>query len=104
MRARLTEAFPDRPVYAVSAITGAGLKDLIDALTLAVAEIRRRLREDDDFAQAQAALEEQINTDVLASALEVRRQRGTTEASASNSTHSEEADDDGDVEVIYVDE
>ena len=100
LRARLTAAFPDRPVHAVSAITGAGLPELTNALTLAVAEIRRRLREDDDYAEAQAALEEQINTDVLASALTVRRRKAGTDATATEA----DDDEDGDVEVIYVDE
>ena len=98
LKERLLEAFPGRSVFVISAVTGRGVTELVDALREAVAEFRRALNEDEEFAAEQAALEAAIGEDVLNSALarqaERRRRR-----------HAEDADDDDDseAEVVYVD-
>lgn len=93
--ARLERAYPGRPLFAVSAVTGAGIEALVRALLAAVREHRRALAEDEDFAAAQAALEARIGEDVLQSALARRPARGTG---------GDEDDDTGDddAEVVYV--
>ncbi len=93
--AALAEAFPQRPLYAVSAVNGEGLDVLVRALLDAVEEHRRRLREDEAFAEAEATLEARIGEDVLKSAL-ARRPPRTAAADE------DDDDDDGDVEVVYV--
>jgi len=98
LRRRLEERFPDRPVWVVSSVSRKGLDELIDALALAVAQIRRSLEEDETYASDQAALSAAIDDDVLHSALrrqaERRRQRDAAK---------DDDDDDPDVEVVYVD-
>lgn len=92
---RLVDAFGQRPLFVVSAATGAGLSQLTDALRTAVADIRRSLREDEEFAHAQALLESQIGADVLSSSLTLRGRSADDDQ--------DEDDDDDDVEVVYVD-
>lgn len=98
------KAFPDRPVYSISAATGVGIRELVGALTETVADIRRQLATDEDFAAAQNELAEQINEDVLASAL-VRRPSRLSSAgpSGSGDPSGDDDDEDGDAaEVEYV--
>lgn len=102
LRSRFGEAFPDRPVRAVSALTGAGLDELVGDLMSAIAEFRRAMREDPGFAEAQAALEAEISGDVLAGSPARRR---VLQAQAAESTEPTDADDpseDDGVEVVYV--
>jgi GTP-binding protein len=96
-RRRFEEAFPERPVFVVSAVTGEGLAGLLEALMAKVMEIRTALAEDAAFAEAQAALEAQISADVLESALRRRPPRA-----GADRRETEDEDEDGDVEVIYV--
>lgn len=110
MASEFRAAFPDSPVYTISAATGAGLSELVSALQQSIAEMRERLASDEDYAEAQAALEARINEDVLASALNVRPQRktpdqGSLEGTASSDlVEDDEPDDDEGPEVVYVDE
>lgn len=108
IKAEMSEVFPDRPLFAISAATGEGLKGLVDALQEAVADIRQRLASDEEFREVQAALEARINEDVLASALLARPQRLRDGPPSGGSTADLEEDDDEDdgdgPEVVYVDE
>lgn len=91
----LAERFPERPRYAISAVTGEGVESLIRALLDAVREHRRQLAEDATAAAAEREIEAAIGEDVLKSALERRpgRQAGTDDS---------DDEDDGDMEVEYV--
>jgi GTPase len=91
---RMREAFPGRPVFAVSALTGEGLETLKHALMAAIRDVRRALAEDTKYAAAQAALEEAIAADVLQSALARR-------AGARKDEAVPQAGDD-DVDVVYT--
>jgi GTPase len=91
---RLTEAFPDRPLFAISAHSGFGVSELIGALLDAVTEHRRRMREDAEAAAEEAELEARIAEDVLQSALARRPGR------AAVSSGSDEGDDG--IEVVHV--
>jgi len=111
--AEFRDAFPGEKIYTISAATGAGLTELVNALQRFVAEMRERLAADEEYAQAQAALEVRINEDVLASALNVRPQRKSaiddSSESDASSLHDDDTDDDesddGDgPEVVYVHE
>jgi GTP-binding protein len=94
LRQRLDEACPERPVYEISAVTGAGIGALIADLRRTVADVRRQLREDEAAAEEHAAAEAAIGRDVLERSLAARPPRRPKD---------DEADDDDDVEVIYVD-
>ena len=96
--AALAQAFPERPRFAVSAVSGAGVDKLVTALLDAVEAHRRRLREDEAFAAAESDLEARIGEDVLQSALARRPGRGP----GTSRDADDDADDDGDVEVVYV--
>lgn len=97
--ARLREAFPDRPIYAISAVAGSGVEALVRDLLAAVETRRRILREDEAAAEAEAALEARIGEDVLKSALARRPGRGPASDHDQDDDHDD--DDDG-VEVVYV--
>ena len=107
---KLHKAYPDRPIFGVSAVTGAGLPELIGALQEFVAQTRLSLREDADFAAAQAELGDRISEDVLQGSLKVRAQRSAASQSP-DAPEDESPDDDGPdgpddgdgVEVVYVD-
>jgi len=98
------KAFPGRRIFSISAATGAGVRQLISALTETIADIRRQLATDEAFASAQAELAERINEDVLASALARRPQKRLTGTPAAPDVEhgSDEDDDGGGPEVVYV--
>ena len=91
----LKEAFPERPVHAVSAVTGEGMEALVRALLDTVQTHRRALAEDEGRAAAEAALEARIGQDVLKSALARRPGRGSV-------ADDDEDDDDDAIEAVYV--
>ncbi|MEQ8857681.1 MAG: GTPase ObgE [Pseudomonadales bacterium] len=101
---QLARAYPDRPLYAVSAVTGAGLDELARPLLEAVRRHRLRLASDEAFAGAQAQLEARIGADVLKSALEKRPSRvsGDSAGDIDGFDGAGDDDDDHDVEVVYV--
>jgi len=100
--ARFQAAYPDRPVHAVSAVTGEGLDELKARLMDAISESQRARAEDPDFAQAQAALEAEIGADVLKSSLARRRAGSDGNDEIEEEASSLDDDEDDDLEVVYV--
>ena len=110
--ARFAAAWPDRPVFAISAVTGDGLTELTGRLMDVVAAIQVREREDPDYAAGAAEQEAAIAADVLARA----RERALARAEARAANQDDEAarsdddagrlddsgDDDDDPAVVYV--
>lgn len=79
--ARLEEAFPSRPCYAVSAVTGEGLAPLLGAVMGHVAARRQRLAADAAFAAAERRLAERIGDDMRLRGFEnLARRRGPRQA------------------------
>ena len=106
LRGRMNNAYPDRPLHAVSALGDIGLDTLVNALMQFVNEIRRALASDPDFAEARSRQEAEIGEDVLQSAL-TRRPVKTdiTPATRGDSAPGDDANDDDDtVEVEYTQE
>lgn len=66
--AALKAAFPDRPCFAVSAVSGAGLDELTRAVMAHVANDRQRLASDEDFADARRDVDGRLGEAVLARA------------------------------------
>lgn len=62
--ARLGEAFPDRPRFAISAVTGLGLEDLTRAAMAWVSRYRTRLEDDAEFARRERELNDLLADDV----------------------------------------
>ncbi len=102
VRARFVAEFPDRETYCVSALGDIGVDDLKVGLARALGRERTRVAEDVEFAEYQQDLEERISADVLASALAARPPKVTDQAGMEDNDFQD--DDDGDVEVVYVDE
>ncbi|MGD8418353.1 MAG: GTPase ObgE [Pseudomonadales bacterium] len=100
LEASFAAAFPERPIFSISAATGAGVDVLVAALGRAVAELRRRLATDEAFAAQEASLAERIHQDVLASALDVRPPKGPT--GALEDGDDEDPEDPEGPEVVYV--
>ncbi len=96
----LARAKPERPLFAVSAITGTGLDVLVRALLEAVRAHREALKADPVLATSEAELEARIGEDVLKSALEKRPSR--VSGSAGDHAGGNDDDDDHDVDVVYV--
>jgi len=91
----LAQRFPQRSLYAISAVTGEGVETLVRALLDAVREHRLRLAEDAAAAAAERELEAAIGEDVLKSALERRPGRQSPDDDSDD-------EDDGGMEVEYV--
>jgi GTP-binding protein len=91
----LNTAFPERPVFAISAVTGEGIDDLLGALMRHIENSRLELQTDPDRVAAEAALQADIGADVLRQSLLRHPQRKLVEAEA------EHDDDDDVVEVVY---
>ncbi len=98
---RFADAFPQRRVYRISAVTGAGLADLVGALKEAIAGIRERLASDEDFVAEEAARSERIGRDMLARAIAARPPKGSAAAARGQEEEAAGRDED-DPEVIYV--
>ena len=98
--AGVREAYPERPVRAVSALGDIGTTDLVNDLMASVLEFRRRLAEDEAFADAVAAADEALQNQVTRAALEARPIKGAAASDLSD----EDDEDDDDVEVVYVHE
>ena len=82
---RLREAYPERPVYGVSAITGRGVDDLVGAVMAWVAAYGERTRTDDAFVEHERELGSSIADDVLRRTME--------RLPASKRQHAERGDD-----------
>ena len=98
LRIAIGEAFPDRPLFAISSVTGAGVDSLVNALMRAVSEIQERVVTDEDFAAQQAMLEARIGEDVLHSAI------ARKDAMTSDQRNPASDDENDDVDVVYVPE
>ena len=79
--ARLGNAFPDRRVLAVSALTGVGLKVLVGQAMAALSEFRSLLADNALLRRRDAALAQRILAEVSASALAPPRAMGRAAAS-----------------------
>lgn len=104
LRERMSNAYPDRPLHAVSALGDIGLDTLVNGLMQFVNEIRQALASDPDLAAARSALEAEIGEDVLQSAL-VRRpvKADTTHPTMGDSSPGDDGRDDDDAaEVEYT--
>ena len=102
MLEEFAEMFPERPIYAVSALADIGLPELSQDLMLSLQEHSRRLAEDPDFADAQTELEEQISADVWAHSERMRQRRRGDTAVTEHADESDDFDDPEATEVVYV--
>lgn len=102
MLEEFAEMFPERPIYAVSALADIGLPELCKDLMLSLQEHSRRLAEDPDFADAQTELEEQISADVWAHSERMRQRRRGDTAVTEHADESDDFDDPEATEVVYV--
>jgi len=73
--ARVRVAYPDRPVYVISAVTGLGVDALLRDLMTHVEAARRALEADSDASHAEAELQRSIGADVLQQSLARRSLR-----------------------------
>ena len=71
---RLEEAFPDRPRFAISAVTGFGIDDLTRAAMDWVSRYRARVNDDAEFAHRERELNDAVADDVRRHSI---GQRGT---------------------------
>jgi GTP-binding protein len=83
------------PVFAISAITGAGTEELCAAIMGHLEAVRMREEEDPELVVAELAEQQQMQREARERIAELRPQRRSLAAE-------EDDDDDGDVEVIYV--
>lgn len=100
----MAETFPERPIYAISALGDLGLETLKNDLMQFLTEQRSQAAEDSAFAQYLAELEKRISDDVFAHS-ERMRQRRRDEAGTDDDDLDDDYDDmlDGpETEVIYV--
>ena len=102
MLEEFAEMFPERPIYAVSALADIGLPELCQDLMLSLQEHSRRLAEDPDFVDAQTELEEQISADVWAHSERMRQRRRGDIAVTEHADESDDFDDPEATEVVYV--
>jgi GTP-binding protein len=108
--ARFATEWPDRPVLAISAVTGDGLAELTGRLMDAVAGIQVREREDTDYAAAAAEQEAAIAADVLARSRERALARAKARAAGEDvdaawdddTDRPDDRDDDDAQTVVYV--
>ena len=86
---RLAEAFPGRPCYAISAVTGVGIDFLVNKLMQHVTDWRESLASDPALDERDRGLEARLTKDVLNQALR------------SSATDDRRAVRDPKVEVLY---
>ena len=84
-------------MFAISAVTGEGIDELLRALMRHIEESRNSLANDSDVSAAEAELDTEIAADILRQSLARRPQRPSEHAVVDDDEHDE---DDG-VEVIY---
>jgi GTP-binding protein len=91
-------AFEGRPMFTISAVSGAGVDTLLQALMRHIEDARESLAGDDELSLAEAELDAEIAADVLRQSLARRPQRPT----ASDSDRDDNDTNDGaDVDVVY---
>jgi GTP-binding protein len=71
----LRSAYPDRPCFGISAVTGMGVDRVVGAAMEHVAGYRRRLLDDAEFAAAEHSFAQRIGADVLDRTFEDARAR-----------------------------
>ena len=98
LQGRFRQAFPKRPVLAVSALADTGMLEMTQAIMAHLAEERRRMQEEPEYAEVQTALADQIADDVLAHAVTLRQARKARRGD------SDDEDDADDVAVVYTHE
>ena len=96
-----TARFPDRPLHAISALGDIGLPELTQALMRLLDEYRRRLLEDEAFAEYDETLSERISEDVIAHSERMRAQSRLKKLQRDSDDDRPDDDDDA-TEVIYV--
>lgn len=102
LRARFAEAYPEREIFAISAVTGEGLDAMVNRLQDRVAELKDEVANDEVAAAADAQLQARISNDVMTQSLGV-----VAPLAAEQDAHQDEEDDeddDHDVEIIYTNE
>lgn len=97
LETKFSEKYPDRSVHSISALGDIGLVELTRALMQTLTDHRRRIVEDEAFAEYSEDLQRRITDDVFAHSEKMRTQRATAKADRNEG-------DDGDVEVIYLNE
>ena len=95
--AQFSQRWPGEPLWQVSAVSNEGLEPLVGKLAEAIAEHRQQLLEDEARRDAEAELESRIADEVWQQAVRVRPIRNVPEPDSDSA-----ADDDHEVEVIYV--
>ena len=99
------ETFPDRPIYAVSALGDIGLTELKNDLMQFLTEQRLLAAEDPDFAEELVALEKRISDDVFRHSERMRNRRSAELADSELDLEDDDGEFDGEgpaTEVIYV--
>jgi len=99
------EMFPDRPLYAISALGDIGLEDLVRDLMAFLTEEYLLARENENHAEYLEELEARITADVWAHSERMRARRsGEAEESSEDDLDDWDEDDEDDeaTEVIYV--
>jgi GTP-binding protein len=64
-----------QPILAISAVDGQGVDELCEALMQAIENHRQQMKEDQDYAEAQAALEDEMELEVRETIRKSRPQR-----------------------------
>ena len=102
MLEEFTLAFPDRPIYAVSALADIGLPELCQDLMGALQEQIHLAAEDANFAEQQKQLEERISADVWAHSERMRQRRRDGLPNTEQLDQIDDFDDADATEVLYV--
>jgi len=89
-------AFDARPMFTISAVFGAGVDALLQALMHHIEDARESLAGDDELSLAEAELDAEIAADVLRQSLARRPQRPTA-----SDRDDDDTDDGADVDVVY---
>jgi len=101
LRARFREAYPGRQILCISAVTGAGLDAMVNALQDRIAQLKEQLANDEAAAAADTELQARISSDVMTQSLGVVAPRANP---GQEDDLDQEDDDEHDVEIIYTNE
>ena len=108
LQAQFAEAFPEREISVISAVTGAGIDALVHRLQDAVIDLKQQLAEDEAALAADNDLQQRISQDVMAQSMGVAMPAGLGPEPAPGSADDDQGDDDEDdnfdVEVVYTNE
>tara|TARA_B100000900_G_scaffold412650_1_gene434894 strand:- start:196 stop:1395 length:1200 start_codon:yes stop_codon:yes gene_type:complete len=102
MLEEFAQMFPDRPIYAVSALADIGLPELCQDLMGALQEHAQRVAEDVAFAELQKQLEARISGDVWAHSERMRQRQRSGPADREQLPAMDDFDDADATEVLYV--